>query len=45
MSETARSRTLVPVTAALDHLLLGAADLEQGIAWVEHLTGVKAAPH
>jgi hypothetical protein len=28
--------------AAVDHLLLGAADLEQGIAWVENLTGVKA---
>jgi len=33
---------VVPVTAAVDHLLLGAADLDHGIAWVELLTGVKA---
>lgn len=27
---------------ALDHLLLGVSDLDQGIAWVENKTGVKA---
>ncbi len=31
-----------PATAAVDHLVLGAADLDQGIAWVEKTTGVKA---
>jgi Glyoxalase-like domain len=34
---------LVPVGAAVDHLLLGAADLDGGIAWAERMTGVKAA--
>jgi hypothetical protein len=33
---------LVPATAAVDHLLLGIADLDRGIAWVERMTGVKA---
>ena len=33
---------LTPASAALDHLILGAADLDRGIAWVESLTGVKA---
>ncbi len=33
---------LVPATSAVDHLLLGVADLERGIAWVERMTGVKA---
>jgi hypothetical protein len=28
--------------AAVDHLLLGSADLDRGIAWVEKLTGVRA---
>jgi hypothetical protein len=28
--------------AAIDHLLLGAADLDRGVEWVETLTGVKA---
>jgi hypothetical protein len=32
------------VTLALDHLLLGAADLPSGIAFIERLTGVPAAP-
>jgi hypothetical protein len=32
-----------PSSLALDHLLLGAADLDYGIAWVERRTGVKAA--
>ena len=33
----------VPAARALDHLLLGIGDLDQGIAWVEKTTGVKAA--
>jgi len=33
---------LVPARTAVDHLLLGAADLDRGIAWVERRTGVKA---
>jgi len=35
---------LIPARSALDHLLLGVARLEDGIAWVEEQTGVKAAP-
>jgi hypothetical protein len=31
------------VPGVLDHILLGCADLERGIAWVEERTGVKAA--
>jgi len=34
--------SLVPATSAVDHLLLGVADLDQGIAWVERTTGGKA---
>jgi hypothetical protein len=34
---------LIPASAAVDHLLLGVADLDRGIAWVERTTGVKAA--
>jgi hypothetical protein len=34
---------LTPARTAVDHLLLGAADLDMGVAWVEKLTGVKAA--
>jgi hypothetical protein len=33
----------VPALKALDHLLLGAADLDAGISWVETLTGVRPA--
>jgi hypothetical protein len=33
---------LMPATKAVDHLLLGASDLDQGIAWVEKTTTVKA---
>jgi hypothetical protein len=36
------ARSAVPARAAVDHLLLGAADLDQGIEWVERQTGVKA---
>jgi hypothetical protein len=32
----------IPAKDAVDHLLLGASDLDQGIAWVETLTGVRA---
>jgi hypothetical protein len=31
------------MVAAVDHLLLGASDLDRGIAWVEQRTGVKPA--
>ncbi len=30
--------------AAVDHLLLGIADLDRGVEWVESLTGVRAMP-
>ena len=33
-----------PAVEAVDHLLLGAAGLDAGIAWVERLTGVRAVP-
>ncbi len=33
---------LVPAKNAVDHLLLGVADLDYGITWIERLTGVKA---
>jgi hypothetical protein len=33
----------IPAKDAVDHLLLGASDLDQGIAWVETLTGVRAS--
>ncbi len=36
------SEKLIPAKAAVDHLLLGAADLDRGVAWFEKLTGVKA---
>ncbi len=31
-----------PIESAMDHLLLGVADLDQGIEWVEEKTGVRA---
>lgn len=34
------SEHVVPASEAVDHLLLGAADLDRGIAWVERTTGV-----
>jgi Glyoxalase-like domain len=34
---------LVPARTAVDHLLLGVADLERGVTWVERMAGVKAA--
>ncbi len=33
---------LIPARAAVDHLLLGTADLNAGITWVEQRTGVRA---
>ena len=33
---------LIPATNAVDHLLLGTSDLDQGTAWVEKTTAVKA---
>jgi hypothetical protein len=33
-----------PAEEAVDHLLLGTADLDGGIAWVEERTGVRPAP-
>ena len=33
-----------PAVEAVDHLLLGVADLDAGIAWMERLTGVRAVP-
>lgn len=36
------SESLVPASVALDHLLLGTNDLERGIAWMKHTTGVAA---
>jgi hypothetical protein len=33
---------LAAATAVVDHLMLGASDLDAGIAWVERLTGVRA---
>jgi hypothetical protein len=37
------AENLAPAETAVDHLLLGVADLEHGIAWFEKLTGVRAA--
>ena len=34
--------SLTPARRAADHLLLGIADLDRGIAWVEKMTGVRA---
>ena len=35
------AQALVPATTIVDHLLLGVADLAEGITWVERATGVK----
>jgi hypothetical protein len=37
-----RAENLVTAKNAVDHLLLGVADLEHGISWFEKMTGVKA---
>jgi len=36
------AQDLVPARTAVDHLALGIADLDEGIAWFEGMTGVKA---
>ena len=36
------AQDLVPAMAAVDHLALGIADLDGGVAWLERMTGVKA---
>ena len=41
-SGTSAAEDLIPATIAMDHLLVGVSSLEEGIAWVERLTGVKA---
>ena len=38
------AQSLVPAAAAVDHLLLGAADLDAAIAWFEAKSGVRAVP-
>lgn len=35
--------TTTPAASAVDHLLLGVADLDAGISWVEQRTGVRAS--
>lgn len=37
------AQNLVPAVKAVDHLLLGVADLDRGIEWVEKRTGVRAS--
>src|SRR5438093_2899005 len=41
-SDSSPDQDLRPAERAVDHLLLGAADLESAIAWLERKTGVKA---
>ncbi len=43
-SDTSSGENLIRAERAADHILLGAADLESAIAWVERKTGVKAEP-
>lgn len=43
LGATGMAENLTTAENAVDHLLLGAADLNHGIAWVEKLTGVTAA--
>lgn len=38
----ATAQKLTPVVTAVDHLLLGVADLDRGIDWIEQRTGVRA---
>lgn len=42
-SQYAGAEAAVPAVTAVDHLLLGVADLDRGIAWVEQRTGVRPA--
>ena len=41
-SDVSLGEDLIPAGRAVDHLLLGAADLESAITWVERKTGVRA---
>jgi hypothetical protein len=41
-SDASSDEKRMPAESAVDHILLGAADLESAIAWVERKTGVKA---
>src|SRR5688500_13116718 len=41
-SDVIMGADLIPAARAVDHLLLGAADLESAITWVERKTGVRA---
>ena len=43
LNGSAEGESLRAAVSAVDHLLLGVSDLDQGIAWVEKRTGVKAA--
>lgn len=43
LGATGMAENLTPAETAVDHLLLGVADLDQGMAWGEKLTGVTAA--
>jgi Glyoxalase-like domain len=43
VSPARAGESLAPAVSAVDHLLLGAADLDRGIAWVEKVTGVRPA--
>lgn len=43
MNNQALGDGLTPARDAVDHLLLGSADLDRGMAWVEEKTGVKPA--
>jgi hypothetical protein len=40
----AMAQDLKPVLSAVDHLLLGVADLDRGIDWIDKNSGVHAAP-
>lgn len=42
VSRAGAAETLAPAVSAVDHLILGASDLDAGIAWFEKATGVKA---
>lgn len=44
MTRSGAGERVVPAVSAVDHLLLGVADLDRGIAWVEGTAGVKAVP-
>ena len=44
MHERLHGEEAIPAERAVDHLLLGAADLDAAIVWFEQKTGVKAQP-